>query len=79
MTTTVGIHEAKTTLSQLISRVEGGEEIIISRSGTPLVKLVLLDKESRPQRLGALKGRVPQFSDSEWAELDEQIRGMFRS
>ncbi len=79
MTATVGIHEAKTTLSQLISRVEGGEEIVISRSGTPVVKLVLLDNRSRPKRLGALKGRVPQFSDSEWAELDEQIRGMFRS
>ena len=79
MTTTVGIHEAKTTLSQLISRVEGGEEIVISRSGTPVVKLVLLDNRSRQKRLGALKGRVPQFSDSEWAELDEQIRGMFRS
>jgi prevent-host-death family protein len=79
MTATVGIHEAKTTLSQLISRVESGEEIIISRSGTPVVKLVQVASESRPQRVGALKGRVPQFTDSEWAELDEQIRGMFRS
>lgn len=79
MSATVGIHEAKTTLSQLISRVEGGEEIIISRSGTPVVKLVQLEQKGQPQRLGALKGRVPQFSDSEWAELDEQIRGMFRS
>jgi antitoxin (DNA-binding transcriptional repressor) of toxin-antitoxin stability system len=29
------IHEAKTNLSRIIDRVEHGEEIIISRAGTP--------------------------------------------
>ena len=34
------IHDAKTNLSRIIERVEHGEEIIISRAGTPVAKVV---------------------------------------
>jgi len=37
---TVNVHEAKTTLSQLLSAVEGGEEVVIARNGVPVAKLV---------------------------------------
>ena len=37
---TVNIHHAKTHLSQLLSRVELGEEIIIANRGVPVAKLV---------------------------------------
>ena len=47
---TVNIHQAKTHLSQLLSRVELGEEIIIANRGVPVAKLVpiasKLDKRS---------------------------------
>ena len=33
------IHDAKTNLSRIIDRVEHGEEIIISRAGTPVAKV----------------------------------------
>lgn len=46
------IHEAKTHLSRLISRVEAGEEITIARGSKPVVKIVPL---SPPQP----KRRVP--------------------
>jgi prevent-host-death family protein len=36
------IHEAQANLSRLIARVEQGEEIIISRAGKPVAKLVPL-------------------------------------
>jgi antitoxin (DNA-binding transcriptional repressor) of toxin-antitoxin stability system len=36
------IHDAMTNLSHIIERVEHGEEIIISRAGTPVAKLELL-------------------------------------
>ena len=36
----VGIHEAKTNLSRLIRRVNEGEEIVITRSGKPVARLV---------------------------------------
>ena len=35
-----GIYEAKTKLSELIERVAAGEEIVITRHGTPVARLV---------------------------------------
>jgi prevent-host-death family protein len=36
----VNVHEAKTHLSKLLTRVEAGEEIIISKAGKPIARLV---------------------------------------
>lgn len=36
----VSVHEAKTHLSRLLERVEGGDEVIIARNGAPVAKLV---------------------------------------
>jgi prevent-host-death family protein len=38
--TEVGAFEAKNTLSQLLDRVEAGEEIVITRRGRPVARLV---------------------------------------
>lgn len=58
MTTQVNIHEAKTRLSQLIERVEAGDEVVIARAGKPVARLVRMPAE-RPRRvLGPLAGKV---------------------
>ncbi len=36
---TVNVHEAKTTLSQLLAEVETGEEVLIARHGVPVARL----------------------------------------
>jgi prevent-host-death family protein len=36
----VSVHEAKTHLSKLLVRVEAGDEITITRGGTPVARLV---------------------------------------
>lgn len=41
---TLQLHEAKARLSELIDAVSGGEEILISRYGKPVAKLVGLSK-----------------------------------
>lgn len=41
------MHEAKTHLSRLLQRVAAGEEIIISRAGKPVAKLVPIQRETR--------------------------------
>lgn len=51
---TVNIHEAKTTLSQLIEAAEAGEEIILARAGKPVARLTGLAR-SRGIRLGTGK------------------------
>jgi prevent-host-death family protein len=40
MTKSVGVHEAKTTLSKLLTRVLEGEEIVITRRGEEVARLV---------------------------------------
>jgi prevent-host-death family protein len=60
---TVNIHQAETNLSQLLLRVEHGEEIIISDRGIPVAKLVPFRASSnRRDSLGQDKGRfvVPE-------------------
>ena len=37
---TVNMHEAKTHLSRLVEQAAAGEDIVIARAGTPLVRLV---------------------------------------
>jgi len=43
----VGVHEAKTHLSKLLQRVEDGEEVVITRSGKPVARLVSAQPKRR--------------------------------
>jgi prevent-host-death family protein len=53
----VGMHEAKTRLSQLVDRAEHGEDIVITRNGTPVVRLTPIPKANRLASVrGALRG-----------------------
>ncbi|MCX7055529.1 MAG: type II toxin-antitoxin system prevent-host-death family antitoxin [Proteobacteria bacterium] len=55
----VNIHEAKTTLSQLVEAAESGETVVLARAGKPVVQLVRLKKQ-RGIKLGGLKGKLPE-------------------
>jgi prevent-host-death family protein len=69
--TTVTIHKAKTELSKLIERVERGEEVIIARGRTPVVRLVPFAAEQPKRGFGSMKGRAsigPEF----WEPLPEE-------
>ena len=52
MEDTVTVHVAKTKLSQLLARVEGGETIVIARGKVPVAKLVPLAPKAK-RRFGA--------------------------
>ena len=63
---TVTIHAAKTNLSQLLARVEAGEEIVLARGKQPIAKLVPFVSPATKRRFGALSGIVsvgPEFFD----------------
>jgi prevent-host-death family protein len=63
---TVTIHVAKSTLSQLLVRVEAGEEIILARANQPIAKLVPYRAPATKRRFGALRGIItvgPAFFD----------------
>ncbi|MGB6294757.1 MAG: type II toxin-antitoxin system Phd/YefM family antitoxin [Rivularia sp. (in: cyanobacteria)] len=54
----VNIHDCKTNLSKLLSRVELGEEIVISNRGKPIAKLVpFISSSDRRASLGKDKGK----------------------
>jgi prevent-host-death family protein len=60
-----GVHEAKTHFSRLLERALAGEEIVITRSGEPLVKLVPAQRRARPN-FGFARGQIaiaPDFDD----------------
>ena len=59
----VGIHEAKTKLSKLIPVVLSGEEVIITKAGRPLVKLVPVQEQVGKRQLGSYKGKIKFHHD----------------
>ena len=70
------MHEAKTKLSQLVERAEGGEEIVIARNGKPVARLVpVAGTSSLAEAYGALRGRVHFAEDFD--ELPDDIAEAF--
>ena len=53
----VNMHEAKTTLSQLVEEAERGEDIVLARAGKPVAKIVALPSQGK-RKLGIWRGRV---------------------
>ena len=53
----VNVHEAKTHLSRLLSRVEAGEQVTIARAGRPVARLVPIGQTRRPRTPGRDVGR----------------------
>jgi prevent-host-death family protein len=54
----INIHQAKTHLSQLLARVEKGEEIIIANRGKPIALLTPYQKSAPRERIpGRLRGQ----------------------
>ena len=69
--TVVTIHNAKTNLSQLLARVEAGEEIILARGKAPVARLVPFQPTAAKRQFGAMRGVVsvgPEFFEPLSAE-----------
>lgn len=71
------IHDAKTNLSRIIERVEHGEEIIISRSGTPVAKVVPLTRSVHRTARGSLRGKLVTTADWDSDETNDAIASDF--
>ena len=69
----VGVFEAKAKLSDLLARVERGEEVVITRRGAPVARLSPL--AARPRRIDLEKvfAEAAQarksLPDTDWREL----------
>ena len=74
---TVSMFQAKTSLSKLVEAVECGREreIVISRHGISVAKLVSVARHPMQQRIGIAKGRFVVPDDIDTA--NETISAMF--
>ncbi|MBI2149882.1 MAG: type II toxin-antitoxin system Phd/YefM family antitoxin [Acidobacteria bacterium] len=54
----VSVHEAKTHLSRLLERVAAGDEVVISKSGKPVARLIAIKSGQPKVVLGSDRGKV---------------------
>jgi prevent-host-death family protein len=77
MTISIGMREAKTTLSRLVNAAQAGEEVVITRRDQPIVKLEpvpIVPAEPRVSLYGSLKGQIKMADD-----FDELPREMLKA
>lgn len=70
------VHEAKTHLSRLLARVASGEEILISRAGKPIARLVPVAR-GRPKRVPDEDKGTGWISDDFDAPLPKEVLSRF--
>lgn len=83
----VNIHRAKAQLSELLERAARGEEVVITKRGRPVVRLVAVEANT-PRRPGLARGRLtaaffeplPQDELEAWqqAEIVAQVQAEVR-
>jgi prevent-host-death family protein len=71
----VNMHEAKTHLSELVEKVEAGEEVVIARAGRPIARLVPFQPKRAPRQLGLCRGQIRIAADFD--ELPSDIQRAF--
>ena len=75
MTVTVSINAAQNDLSSLIDQAAAGEDVVISRSGKPVARLVAV----QPARKARNGGAAARAADAGIDPLSEDIRRAFVS
>ncbi|MEU8624289.1 type II toxin-antitoxin system prevent-host-death family antitoxin [Streptomyces sp. NPDC048669] len=69
------VHEAKTHLSRILEQVATGEEVVISKAGEPVAKVVPLRARVNRTGRGSLRGQVRIGDDFD--ELPDDIADAF--
>jgi len=70
MPTVVNMHDAKSSLSKLVTRAAAGEDILIARDGKPAALLTRIPARKRSSPIGVFKGKL-HIADDFDAPLEE--------
>lgn len=79
----IGAYEAKTHFPELLNRVESGEEIVITRRGIPVARLIPIEERTPQERakireaiqgLHALRKRNARVTSDEIREMIDEGR-----
>ena len=73
---TVNLHAAKTHLSRLVDEAVDGQEIVIAKAGTPMVRLVPVATKRQRTGFGDMKGRI-WIADDFDAPLPDPVLRLF--
>lgn len=74
--TIVSVTEAKAQFSRLLERVAAGEDIVITRSGKPVARLVPCAQPKPARRKpGSLKGKI--WISPDFGKQDKEIEALF--
>ena len=75
--TAVGMFEAKTHFSELVNDLVSGktDRVCVSRRGTPIMQITLIQEAEPPIVLGKAKGRwkLPKHFDASFDAMDGEI------
>ncbi|MGC4949847.1 type II toxin-antitoxin system Phd/YefM family antitoxin [Streptomyces sp. DT224] len=69
------VHEAKTHLSRILEQVATGEEVVISKAGEPVAKVVPLRTRVARTGRGSLRGQIRIGHDFD--ELPDDVADAF--
>lgn len=77
MSEIVSLYDAKTGLSKLVDRAAAGEEIVITKNGVPMAKLVAAPRRGKPRRPAHAFGleEIPANFDDPDPEIEEMFYG----
>lgn len=67
---TISIAEAKAKLPSLVKRAEAGEEIVLTRHGRPVARIIGGARDTKPSLLGAMRGRIEIAEDFDELPLE---------
>ena len=75
MSVQVNVYEAKTRLSQLLDQAAQGEDVVIARNGTPVARLVPVQRPAVRRQPGSLRGKIWMAPDFD--ETPEELVDLF--
>jgi prevent-host-death family protein len=71
----MNVHEAKTNFSRLLAEVQAGKEVVITKAGRPVAKLVPFNGRGQRRVPGGWEGRMTMATDFD--EVDAELVGDF--
>ncbi len=77
--TVENIYQAKTHLSRLVDEVLEGKDVVIARSGRPLVRLVPYEDKPEGLKYGLLQGQIEIAEDFNNSEEWKQCMNEYMS
>ena len=71
------LSDAKARFSEIVEKVVGGDEFIITRMGKPVVRISRFDTSAEPRKLGDLAGQIWMSEDfDDWPPDLQEALGM---